>query len=53
MRSYVERQRDRAFTVEARRQSRLVAERAVDPGSDEVEVMRWIEDVSDTDGWTV
>lgn len=52
MRSYVERQRDRAFVAEARRQSRLVAEHAADPGSDEVEVMRWIEDVSDTDGWT-
>lgn len=36
MRVYVERQRDRA----------------ADPTSDEAEVMRWIEAVSDTDGWT-
>lgn len=52
MRAYVERQRERAFAAETRRQSRLLAERAADPGSDEAEVMRWIEDVSDTDGWT-
>jgi hypothetical protein len=52
MRAYVERQRERAFAVEARRQSRVLAERAADPGSDEAEVMRWMEDVSDTDGWT-
>ncbi len=52
MRAYVERRRGRAATAEARRQSRLLAERAADPGSDEAEVMRWIEDVSDTEGWT-
>ncbi len=52
MRGYVERQRERAFTAEARRQSHVLAERAADPGSDEAEVMRWIEDVSDTTGWT-
>lgn len=52
MRAYVERRRDRAATAEARRQSRLLAERAADPDSDEAEVMRWIEDVSDTEGWT-
>lgn len=52
MRAYVERRRDRAATAEARRQSRLLAERAADPGSDEAEVMRWIGDVSDTEGWT-
>ena len=52
MRAYVERQRQRVFAVEARRQSRFLAERAADPGSDEAEVMRWIEDVSDTTGWT-
>ncbi len=52
MRAYVERQRERAFAAEARRQSRLLAERAADPGSDEAEVMRWVEDVSDTTGWT-
>lgn len=52
MRAYVDRQRERTFAAEARRQSRLLAERAADPRSDEAEVMRWIEDVSDTTGWT-
>jgi hypothetical protein len=52
MRAYVERQRERSFADAARRQSRLLAERATDPASDEAEVMRWIEDVSDTAGWT-
>jgi len=52
MRAYVERQRERAFAAEAKRQSRLLTERAFDPRSDEAEVMRWIEDVSDTAGWT-
>ncbi len=52
MRAYVERQRERAFGAEARRQSRAIAEQAAHPGSDDPEVMRWIEDVSDTDGWT-
>ena len=52
MRGYVERQRERAFAAEAKRQSRMLAERAADPGSDEAEVMRWIVDVADTDGWT-
>lgn len=51
MRAYVERRGEQALTVKARRQSRLLAERAADPGSDETEVMRWIEDVSDTEGW--
>jgi hypothetical protein len=45
MRAYVERQK-------ARQRSRHIAERAADPTSDEAEVMRWIEDVSDTSGWT-
>ena len=52
MRGYVERQQDRAATAEVRRHSRFLAERAADPGSDEAAVMRWIEDVSDTEGWT-
>ncbi len=52
MRAYVERQRKRVFAATARHQSRHLAERAADPGSDEAEVMRWIEDVSDTDGWS-
>jgi len=52
MRTYVERQRERAFVAEAKRQSRMLAERSSDPRSDEAEVMHWIEDVADTDGWT-
>ncbi len=52
MRAYVERQRERVFAAEAKRQSRVLAERAADPGSDDAEVIRWIEDVADTDGWT-
>jgi hypothetical protein len=52
MRGYVERRRERAALAEARRQSRLITEHAADPASDEAEVMRWIEDVSDTEGWT-
>ena len=40
MRAYVERQREPALATEARRQSRVLAERAADPGSDEAEVMR-------------
>ena len=51
MRAYVAQRRERAFAAEARRQSRFLAERAVDPASDEAEVMCWIEDVSDTEGW--
>ncbi len=39
MRAYVEQQRKRFFAAEARRQSRLLAERAADAGSDEAEVM--------------
>ncbi len=52
MRGYVERQQERTAAAEARRQSRLLAERAADPGSDEAAVMNWIEGVSDTGGWT-
>lgn len=52
MRSYVQRRHRREFAAEARRQSRLIAARAADPQSDEAEVMRWIEDVSGSDGWT-
>ncbi len=50
MRAYVK-QASRSVAAEARRQSRRIAERAGDPSSDEAEVMRWIEDVSDTSGW--
>lgn len=52
MRCYVERQHDRAAAAEARRHSRRLAERAADRDSDEAAVMGWIEDVSDTEGWT-
>ena len=52
MRSYVERQRERALAAEARRQSRLLPRHATDPGGDEAGVMRWIDAVSDTGGWT-
>lgn len=41
-----------AMWLRANRQSRVLAEHAADPGSDEAEVMRWTEDVADTDGWT-
>ena len=50
MRIYVKQKQERALTEEVRRQSRLAAERAADPSSDEAEVMRWIEDVADTTG---
>lgn len=52
MRAYVIRQRKRKSLGDADRQSRLVAAHAGNPDSDEAEVMRWIEDVSDTGGWT-
>lgn len=52
MRVYVERQRDRAFRAEARRQSRTLAEHGADPTSDDAATMRWIEEVADTAGWT-
>jgi predicted transcriptional regulator len=52
MRAYVARQQHRAPPPQARRQSRLAARRAQNPASDEAEVMRWIENVSDRDGWT-
>lgn len=52
MRAYVKQRERRAFAAEARRQSLAIAERAGDPNSDEAEIMRWIEDVADTDGWT-
>lgn len=51
MRAYVERRRERAFAAEARRQSRVLAAAASDPNGEEAEIMRWIEQVADTDGW--
>jgi hypothetical protein len=52
MRAYIARHRRQSLANEASRQSRLIAERAADPASDEAEVMRWIEDVSAPDGQT-
>ena len=52
MRAYVEQRREHGFATEARRQSQLLAKRAADPASDEAAVMRWMEEVSDTEGWT-
>jgi hypothetical protein len=52
MRAYVARRRDRGFSAQAKQYSRDLAERAADPASDEAEVMRWIENVADTEGWT-
>lgn len=52
MRVYVERGRDRALSAQARRHARILADRAADPASDEAEVMRWMEEVADTEGWT-
>lgn len=51
MRAYVERQREHTFVTEARRQSRVLAEQAADPRSDETKVMRWIDDVSNVASW--
>ncbi len=50
-RDRVEREHRLAFEAEARRQSLLIAKRARDPGSDEAEVMRWIEETADRAGW--
>ncbi len=52
MRGYVARRQERAFSAEAKRQSLIVAQLAADPDSDEAKVMLWIENVSDTEGWT-
>lgn len=52
MRAYVARRQGRTSAAEARRQSRLIAAASSDPAGDEAEVMRWIEDVSDAEGWT-
>ncbi len=46
MHAYVERARRSKFAAEARRQSRRIAS-----SKDEAEVSRWIQDVSDTEGW--
>jgi predicted transcriptional regulator len=46
IRHLVEQKRRRDFAAEAERQSLLVAE-----SSDEAEVMRWIAEIADTEGW--
>lgn len=45
MRDYVMEAKRRRFAAEARRQSQMIAD-----AKDEAEVMRWIQDVSATDG---
>lgn len=49
MRAYVRARQKQTFAAEARRQSRLIAEAAADPESDEAQVMReldiWLDDV--------
>ena len=46
MRAYVEHAKRRKFTAEARRQSQLLA-----ASTDETEVFRWMQNVSDAEGW--
>lgn len=49
MRAYVSRQKRRVFEVEARRQSRAIADRARDPNSDEAASLRELEAWLDED----
>ena len=51
MRAYVRQAERRALEAEAARQSRLLAQAASDPQSDEARIMAEIEDLSDTEGW--
>ena len=46
MRAYVEHAKRRKFTAEARRQSQLLA-----ASTDETEVFRWMQNVSDSESW--
>ena len=46
MRAYVEHTKSKKFADEARRQSQLLAS-----SSEETEVFRWMQDVSDAEGW--
>ena len=46
MRAYVEHTKSKKFATEARRQSQLLAS-----SSEETEVFRWMQDVSDAEGW--
>jgi hypothetical protein len=52
MRHYVAHRKNRVFAAEARRQSQIVASLAADPASDEDAALRWLDDVSDDEGWT-
>jgi hypothetical protein len=49
MRAYVRHREQRAFDSEARRQSRIIAEAAADPYSDEAAVMRGLEAALDAE----
>jgi hypothetical protein len=46
MAAYVERKKQKRFEMEARRQSKLIAS-----SPEEAEVMDWISDVTDREGW--
>ena len=46
MHAYVEHAKRKKFATEARRQSQLLA-----ASSEETEVFRWMQDVSDAEGW--
>jgi Protein of unknown function (DUF3018) len=46
MNSYIAKSRRKKFTAEARRQSQLIM-----ASPDEAEVMKWIHNVSDVEGW--
>jgi len=52
MRRHVERKQVQKTASQHRRNARILAKRAADPASDEAEVMRWTEGVSDREGWT-
>lgn len=48
---YIEKEERRAWEAEARRQARAIAERALDPVSDERKTMDWIESVTRDMDW--
>ncbi len=48
MAAYVERKKRKQFEIEARRQSKLIAS-----SPEEAEVMDWISDVTDSEGWKI
>ena len=51
MAAFVRQQELRTGQTEIARQCAILNRAALDPDSDEAEVMRWIESVADTDGW--